>query len=90
VDNLILHTVACIGLTFILKYGTILSSIRRKLSNYSSSFRELFKCSLCLGFWSGLTIGLIGPYNPIIFCVYGAAVCWIADLTLDKIFPEGN
>ena len=89
-DNLILHTLACIGLTFILKYGTILSFIRGRLTSYNDYLKELFSCSLCLGFWSGLIIGLISPYNPFMFCFYGAAVCWLADLALDKLFPSGD
>jgi len=90
VDNLILYTVASIGLTFILKYGTILSFVRDRLSLHSSFFKELFSCSLCLGFWAGLIIGLLSPYDPIIFSVYGAAINWLTDLALDKIFPTDN
>lgn len=84
-DNLILYTIACIGLTFILKYGSILLFFRSKLIGYSNYFKELFSCSLCLGFWSGLAVGIISPYNPIIFSVYGAAVCWYADFLLDWV-----
>jgi hypothetical protein len=83
-DNLLLHTFSCIGLCFILKYGSILSFIRNRLTKYKY-FAELFSCSLCLGFWSGLAIGLLGTYNPILFCTYGAAVCWFADYILDVI-----
>jgi hypothetical protein len=85
VVDLILHTVSCIGLCFILKYGSILSFFRNKLTSYSEYLKELFSCSLCLGFWSGLIVGLISPYNPILFCTYGAAVCWYADFLLDWV-----
>jgi len=84
VDELFLYTVSCIGLCFILKYGSVLSFLRDNLTKYPY-FKELFSCSLCLGFWSGLAIGLIGPYNPIVFATYGAAVCWYADHILDVI-----
>jgi hypothetical protein len=84
VVNLILYTVSCIGLCFILKYGSILSFFRNKLStcNY---FKELFSCSLCLGFWAGVFTGFLSPYPVIVFATYGAAVCWYADHLLDLI-----
>lgn len=41
------------GLTFILRYGSILSWIRNFLTK-AKFFKELFSCSLCLGFWSGV------------------------------------
>jgi len=84
VDNLFLYTVSCIGLCFILKYGSILSFFRDKLAKYPY-FKELFSCSLCLGFWAGVFTGLIGPYNPVVFATYGAAVCWYADHILSVI-----
>jgi hypothetical protein len=89
VVNLILHTFACIGLCFILKYGFILSFFRDKLVKYKY-FKELFSCSLCIGFWSGLFIGIVGPYNPFIFAVYGAAICWYADHMLTFIAKIGK
>lgn len=46
---------------------------------------ELFSCSLCLGFWAGAVVGLISPYNPLLFATYGAAVSWYADYVLDYI-----
>ena len=53
--NLLYVILCCTGLTFILKYGSILSWLRNFLSK-AAYFRELFKCSLCLGFWSGALI----------------------------------
>jgi len=88
-DNLFLYTVSCIGLSFILKYGSILAYFRDKLTKYKY-FKELFSCSLCLGFWSGVVVGLIGNYNPVIFATYGAAVCWYADYILDVIIRNGK
>jgi len=89
VDNLLLYTFSCIGLCFILKYGSILSFFRDKLTRYKY-FKELFSCALCLGFWSGVFIGLIGPYNPVIFATYGAAVCWFAEHILDLIIKKAE
>ena len=49
------ETLACIGLNFILKYGSILDLPRRALVSRFKFFRDLFDCSLCLGFWCGVT-----------------------------------
>ena len=87
--NLILYTISCIGLCFILKYGSILEFLRNRLVKYHY-FKELFACSLCLGFWSGACTGLIGQYNIFIFATYGAAVCWYADFILDVIVKHGK
>ena len=87
--NLILYTISCTGLCFILKYGSILSFFRNKLIKYEY-FRELFSCSLCLGFWAGMFTGFISPFNPIVFATYGAAVCWFADHILDLIIAKSK
>lgn len=87
--DLIFYTIACIGLCFILKYGSILSFARTFLTRINY-FQELFSCSLCLGFWSGLVIGLYTIYPFYLFAVYGAAVCWVADFMLDVIIARGK
>lgn len=76
---------ACIGLTFILKYGSILNWPRKLLCKLNF-FHELFKCSLCLGFWSGVIVSYIS-YNfkisltPDILLLpfISSCVCWFAD-----------
>lgn len=74
---------ACIGLMFILKYGTILNSPRRFLMK-CEFLRDLLTCSLCLGFWTGTVIGLI-VYNSspnddlLLLPLVSAASCWIVD-----------
>jgi hypothetical protein len=45
-----------VGFTWVLKYGEILNFIRKPLIKFSF-FKGLFKCSLCLGFWSGTILG---------------------------------
>jgi hypothetical protein len=89
VVDLVLHTISCIGLCFILKYGSILSYFRNKLIK-NEYFKELFSCSLCLGFWAGILTGILGHYNPIVFATYGAAVCWYADHILDLIISKSQ
>tara|TARA_Y100000592_G_C5482355_1_gene326433 strand:- start:3284 stop:3610 length:327 start_codon:yes stop_codon:yes gene_type:complete len=49
---------ASIGLANILKYGSILKPLRGLLFKISF-FKEMFSCSMCLGFWSGLIISII-------------------------------
>lgn len=82
-----------IGLTFILKYGSILKRFRCALIKLNPKiFEDLFKCSLCLGFWSGMAhaLILIFFYVPISTPVWilpfiGAAISWIADSCLQFI-----
>lgn len=87
--ELVFNSIACIGLMFILKYGSILAFIRNRLTKINF-FRELFSCSLCLGFWSGLITGLVTNTNPLLFCFYGAAICWTADMLLDVVVKLGR
>lgn len=46
---------AAVGLNFILKYGSIFNWPRGFLIK-SNFFKELFSCSLCLGFWTGVLV----------------------------------
>lgn len=76
---------ACVGLTYILKYGSILNIPRGILTKFKI-FQELFKCSLCLGFWSGVIISYINyifklcvTQDMILLPFIGACVCWVAD-----------
>jgi hypothetical protein len=71
-----MELLACVGLTFILKYGTILTPVRSVLCRVAL-FKELFKCSLCLGFWSGVMIGC--HTNNILLPLASSGVCWFAD-----------
>ena len=87
--ELVFNSIACIGLMFILKYGSILAPIRNRLTKIDF-FRELFSCSLCLGFWAGLATGLITSTSPHLFCFYGAAICWTADMLLDVVVKLGR
>lgn len=84
--SLMFTLAACIGLTFILKYGNILSWPRIILSKLDF-FDKLFKCSLCLGFWSGAVIA-IGSYfinwNPLFYFLplVSAVGSWVVDSSL--------
>ncbi len=63
---------------FILKYGTILN-FPRKLISKISFIRELFKCSLCLGFWTGVIVYFASNSKYILLPFASAGVCWIID-----------
>ena len=69
---------ACVGLTFILKYGAILNIPRNFIKQLHTSTRQLFECSLCLGFWSGCMIYFVNQSN-VLLPLCSAAVCWVAD-----------
>lgn len=72
-----MELLACVGLTFILKYGSILNWPRNLLCKLSF-FEELFKCSLCLGFWSGVIVYFV-EQKDLLLPLASAAVCWTAD-----------
>lgn len=53
--NLLIFILCSFGLTQILLYGKILDSIRPK----EGKLGELFKCSLCMGFWTGILLAIL-------------------------------
>ena len=84
--------ISALGLTYILKYGSILNKFRTFLSK-DDFFNELFQCSLRLGFWSGAFL------SPLIFLKYGvvyailfptaaAAFSWTIDTIHDIITKD--
>jgi hypothetical protein len=73
-----LDLLACIGLTFILKYGTILNKPRVFLVGLHDFFKDLFSCSLCLGFWSGVFVWYF-TQEYILLPLASAGICWAAD-----------
>lgn len=71
---------------FIVKYGTILNGYRKVVMRLHPKLEELHKCSLCLGFWSGVVIACIERWvihnndtHLILLPLASAGVCWIAD-----------
>jgi hypothetical protein len=73
-----LDLLACIGLTLILKYGTILKRPRDYIKGIHPLLKDLFNCSLCLGFWSGVIVYCIVK-SYILLPLASAGVCWAAD-----------
>ena len=73
-----------------LRYGSILN-LPRKLLCRIHIFKELFKCSLCLGFWSGVAVATFSylavcPNNKLFMIPFASsALCWFFDSLLDLI-----
>ena len=88
---MIVELISCVGLMWILKHGSILNVPRNFLTERSKILTELFKCSLCLGFWSGLIISLFSyffvfkSFNLIFLPFASSALCWFFDSLLDLI-----
>ena len=82
--TLVFILLACAGLMFILKYGSILRWLRTPLLKLKF-FKELFSCSLCLGFWTGVIVSLflyqVNIWSPVYFLLpfASAATCWAGD-----------
>jgi len=88
---MIINLIASVGLMWALKHGSILNKPRLFLISRSNILKELFNCSLCLGFWSGIIIAFfsykyIAP-DPILFIFpfASSALSWFSDSLLDLI-----
>lgn len=73
-----LELLSCVGLHWILKYGTILN-VPRKFVCRLKILDKLFKCSLCLGFWCGVLISCVLNLNILIYSLASAGCCWFLD-----------
>jgi hypothetical protein len=85
-----------LGLCFILKYATILNHLRNLLTSNYNFFKDLFHCSMCLGFWCGVVlvpvlwiaenldeVALLYPFAS-------SAFCWSMDILLDALVAITN
>ncbi len=91
---MIIEFISCIGLMWILRYGSILNLPRKSICKFKI-FKELFNCSLCLGFWCGVIIAISSNYieqnNKLIFLpLCSSALCWFFDSILDLIQEATN
>lgn len=82
---------AAIGLMFILKYGTILDKPREFICRLKF-FREMFNCSMCLGFWCGVmvavvaniaTFGCLNVFGVVFFGLEISFLSLVADLIVE-------
>ena len=76
--DLFFQSLVLIGTCFILKYAAILNFVREPLTKIKF-FKELFTCSLCLGFWVGCVFGVGWEQHFILWGLYASAICWLAD-----------
>ena len=74
---MVFELISCVGLHWIIKYGSILN-IPRNLIKKIPLFENMLKCSLCLGFWVGVIVTLLTDHN-ILLPVASAGVCWFFD-----------
>lgn len=89
------YLLSALGVTYVLKYGTILERVRRVLGVKISWTIELFHCSLCLGFWSGVFIAPLVIATDDIICAVlfpfaSAAWCWTIDELHDAVVMWKN
>ena len=75
---MIVELLACVGAHWILKYGTILN-IPRGIVTRIPLIDKLFKCSLCLGFWTGVAVGLYIGDNIVMLGLASSGLCWFFD-----------
>ena len=73
-----IDVLACVGLHWILRYGSILNTPRRIITKIGL-IKQLFNCSLCLGFWCGIIIAVVFNHDPVTMAFASAAVCWFSD-----------
>lgn len=59
--ELIYFILCAYGMTFIIVYGSIFDSIRPR----NGKLGELFKCPLCVGFWSGVILWSINGFTEL-------------------------
>lgn len=71
--DLLYFVLAAFGLTQILVYGTIFDSIRPS----TGKLGELFRCSMCLGFWVGAFLFGINGYTELFTFEYTFANLFI-------------
>jgi len=50
-------------------------------------FKELFKCSLCLGFWAGVIVFVAGSSHYHLLPLASAGACWMGD-NLNNVFQS--
>lgn len=74
---MIFNLICCLGLHWILKYGSILNIPRRMLIKIKI-VDNLFKCSLCLGFWAGVIVCAC-TNTSMLLPFASAAICWFFD-----------
>lgn len=68
---------SALGLTYILKQGRILNEVRSFLIELHPLIKDLFSCAMCLGFWSGIFIGIIAFLSVTEILILGFATSFL-------------
>ena len=77
--SLLLTLLASTGLCIILKHGSLFEEFRVYVGSKITKAQELFNCSLCLGFWTGLAIGATSEFNMLKIGFASAMCSWLVD-----------
>lgn len=92
-----LQIVAATGLTIVIVYGSILQLPREYLKRKVHILNSLLSCSMCVGFWAGLTVGYINTLDISIslhIAFASSASSWLYDSvvgfaqTVDVNYPR--
>ena len=75
---MIVELLSCVGLHWVLKYGTILSFPRNLICRVPL-VSKLFKCSLCLGFWTGAIVAAYLKKDILLYGFASSGLCWFFD-----------
>ena len=81
---------ASLGLTYILKQGRILNEVRSFLVKLHPLIKDLFDCAMCLGFWSGIFIGILAllPFQEIIILGFSSSFLGYISSILITVLEE--
>lgn len=87
----------CYGMTLIITGARITAGLRRLVTSWSTTLGHGIACPMCVGFWvgAGLTLLGLGPLVEHHVAVRAAlngfaasAVCWIAHVVLVRLGAE--
>ncbi len=70
---MLVYTVACIGMTQILIYGSIFDKIRPT----KGWMGKLLSCPMCTGFWSGVFLWAISPTTDLFTFDYSVSTAFV-------------
>jgi hypothetical protein len=68
------------GITFAITHGKLFSGMRKKAAELHPRLGELFCCPMCLGFWTGIFLGITwkSMTGSIVFDGFlSLSTCWL-------------
>ncbi|MEN6367635.1 MAG: hypothetical protein ABFC88_12545 [Thermoguttaceae bacterium] len=78
--NLILFTLAVIGMTHIIVDSEIMEPVHDWVSKRCTFIGKIMDCYQCAGFWCGLFLSPLLDWNPLVWFVGGCAGSFLAQL----------